>query len=234
MSYERRLSDMDNRSLAHLVKKTPMLEYRGNGAVCKEKIEVPLDEYGIPRRVELMRKVLGTLEVAHHWTGDYDLHHIAWPGVNYRKITDSNGELVGSYYRGAGSLKVMLPRQMHNYLHAITLPPPMPTFDVMRQYAHEHDQVSRLYDAISKRSYDDFPELAQLPFWRQEELRGESYLRKLDTMTNGEVGLMPNIDYLADLTIQEARPVLRSIARAQWLTNARQTRRQFFSGELAA
>lgn len=231
MTLERGLSYADNQSLVPIMDKTPMLERRGSRIVCPEKIDVPLDEYGIPRRVQLMRRVLDTMETQHIWTGGYDVHHMAWPGVWYRKLLDEDDGMFGSAYRGAGSLKVRLPRQLHNYVHTISEPPPMPDEEIIKQYALEHGQVSRLYDAIKLTSYEDFPELAALPFQNQERLRQESYERKLESMADGEIGLMPDTEYLAALTIAQARPVLRALVTVHGLSNAKKSKRQFFAGD---
>ena len=234
MSHERLMSYEDSQSLAPLLGKTSLLKRRGGRILCEDKFDIPLDEFGIPRRVQLMRQVLGTMEKYHYWTGYTDVHHTAWPGSEYRRVISDEQELIGSAYRGAGSLKVRLPRQLHNYVHAITVPPPMPTFDVMRQYALEHSQVSRLYDTIKVTSYDDFPNLASLPYEEQERLRAVAYQQKLERMQEGQLGLMPEREYLAGLEIAAARPVLRSIARVQGLTNARRSKRQFFAHEPVA
>ena len=75
---ERLVLPCNDQSLAPLVEISPLLKFDARGRVrATDKIEVPLDEFGIPRRVELMRQVLATLETAHHWTGGYDVHHLA-------------------------------------------------------------------------------------------------------------------------------------------------------------
>lgn len=226
MSAERLSFTSNAQSLAPLVEKTDLLVMRSGSVVCPEKIEVPLDEHGIPRRVTLMRQVLDTLNTQHIWTGEYDLHHVAWPGAEYRELVDSDGTMVGSRYRGAGSLKVRMPRQLHNYVHATTNPPKMPDIDVIRQYGIEHYDADRLYNTIKLTNYDDKEELACLDFEVQERLRADAYQRKLDAIKPGQLGVLPDLGYLAGLSIQEARPVLRGIVRVQSLSKRQISQRQ--------
>ena len=228
MTSERRSFRRDDESLMPLLCKTDRIQQNGERIKCIDKLEVPLDDNGIPRRVALMGAVLNTIYMEHIWTGGYDLHHVAWPGKEYRQGFGLDGELIGAAYRGSGSLKVLLPRQLHNYVHRITEPPPTPDLDVMRQYALEHNQVDRLFETIRISNYDDKEHLSQLPFITQERIRYDSYKSKLEDMEDGQVGLMPDREYLAQLTISQARPVLRSIARVVGLSNARRSQKHFF------
>ncbi len=229
MAAERLSSIRNDQSLAPLLDKSTLLYVdAANKIRAKDKIDTPLDEYGVPRRVELMRQVLATVETAHIWTGFYDVHHAAWEGSTYRSIIVDD-EPLGANYRGCSSLKVTLPRQLHNYTHAISHEPPIPPIDVMRQYALEHGQVNRLYDTVKLTSYVDFPDLQRLDHEEKEQLRHESYLRKLETMADGEIGVMPDREYLSRLEVRQARAALRSIARVQGLSNSRKAAKVFFA-----
>ncbi len=225
---ERLFAPPCEQSLVPLVEKTDLLHIGPSGKIqTTDLLETPLDEYGIPRRVELMRMVLGTLSVHHIWAGEYDLHHAAWPGEQYRRIEDGNYG-VGARYRGSGSLKVRLPRQLHNYVHKITIEPPMPPLDIMRQYALEHGQVNRLYDTIKLTSYVEYPKLNALSHEDKEALRRKTLQKKLELMQDGEIGIMPQRELLSSMELNEARGVLRSIARAKGISNSRRSQRSFF------
>ena len=226
---ERLVLPCNDQSLAPLVEISPLLKFDARGRVrASDKIEVPLDEFGIPRRVELMRQVLATLETAHHWTGGYDVHHLAWERDNYRHII-LDGELIGASYRGCSSLKIIIPRQLHNYIHLVSEMPPVPEIEIMRQYALEHNQVYRLHDTISLDSYVAFPELDRLPHEAKEELRLQSFQRKLVDMEDGKLNVMPDRAELLDLDLKAARQTLRAIARTQGFSNKRSSQRSFFS-----
>ncbi len=225
---ERLFAPSCEQSLMPLVEKTDLLHIGPTGKIqMTDLLETPLDEYGIPNRVELLRMVLGTLSVSHIWAGEYDLHHAAWPGEQYRRLEDGNYG-VGARYRGSGSLKVRLPRQLHNYVHKITAEPPMPPLEIMRQYALEHGQVNRLYDTVKLTSYVEYPKLDSLPHEDKEALRQKTLHRKLKVMQEGQLGIMPQREQLLSMELNEARGVLRGIARAKGISNSRRSQRSFF------
>lgn len=225
MSFERGLTVRDGHPLAPLLDHTDMLTVTSRGKiVCSDKIDVPLDEYGIPQRTEFIRQVLGTVASSYIWTDPHDLHHLAWPEAGYKDIG-----AVGSIYRSAGLLKAIVGRQLHIYTHHASNPPGKPPLENMRQFALEIGQVERLYDTIKVGSYKNFAELDRLPFEEQEQLRQQSYQRKLEDMLPGEVGVMPNKEHLSKLHVSEARPLLRKIVRPQGISNSRKAKRQFFA-----
>ena len=99
----------------------------------------------------------------------------------------------------------------------------------MRQWVFEQEQVYRLYDSIKLGSMSAIDVSQDI----KEQLRHESYLRKLETMQDGELGLMPDKEMLSVLTIDEARRTLRALARVQGISNAKPCKRAFF-GNMAA
>ncbi len=215
--------------LAALVEKSPLLYWSETGRIeVSDKIDTPLDEFEVPDRVELMKRVMGSLSSRHIWTGDYDLHHVAWPRMNYAHYVDSEGERFGTRYRNAPSLRITMPRQLHEYVHAVTLVPKVPSPDVMRQYALEHGQVGSLYDTI--KSYKTDEEIERFGFPKEAGVcaRLDSYHEKIEAMEPGVIGIMPDKEYLYNLEIDSARRVLRSIARANGISNSRHAIRAFF------
>jgi hypothetical protein len=222
--------EKNDQSLEPLVEKTDILYVAARGIIrCRKKIETPVDQHNIPRRVELMRQVLDTVETAHIWTGGYDVHHAAWPRSNYRDIMSEDDEYIGSAYRSASSLRVRLPRQLHNYVHLVSEPPDPPEYDILAQYAREHGDANRLYDTVKLLSFKDFPELDALPFERQEQLRQDSLRRKIENLDEGELGVMPPLELLSSVATPEARQILRPIARPHGLSNSRRARARFFA-----
>ncbi len=229
MSDMERLSPADEQSLLPLVDLSPHLKIIDGRIRGIDLLEVPLDEYDIPQPAIFLRQVLGTVATNHYWTGYVDIHHFAWPGVEYRNLQTDDGDHIGARYRGSANLKWRLTRQLHNYLHKVSLPPKQPTIDVMYQWGFEQTQIDRLYDTIKLTSLghievdDDTKEL-----WRYS-----SYMTKLEEMRDGQLGLMPDREHLSRLEIDDARRTLRCLARTRGLTNARSSRRQFF-GDIAA
>lgn len=219
----------DAQPLAPLVEKSDLLKFTGTLIAVKDKLPTAVDQYGIPDRVAMMREVLGTIAGKHIWTGDYDLHHVSWPRKNYVPFVEEDGTKVGIGFRNAPALRLVMPRQMHEYVHTVTEPPMVPTLDVMRQFHLEHGQVGRLYDTIkSAKTHED---IARYGFPRASSVdaRRTAFRQKIEAMQDGQIGVMPKREHLYDMEIDEARRVLRSIARANGLSNSRKSYRSFFS-----
>jgi hypothetical protein len=220
-----RLSPADEQSLLPLVELSSHLTIVGNRIRAIDMLKVPLDGNGIPKRADFLRDVLGTVATNHYWTGYVDIHHLAWPGNDYRTIQTDEHESLGAAYRGAAALKIRLPRQLHNYIHKISLEPPIPPIDVMRQWVFEQTQIYRLYDTVRLSNLDKF----EADDATKESLQYRSYQEKVAVMRDGKFGLMPDREHLSKLELEDARRTLRCLARARGLTNARSSRRQFFS-----
>lgn len=91
-----------------------------------EKLPTPLDNNGLADLDKLV--VIGKKMVieGHDWTSPFnDIHHLQWPGVGY-------GDETASTFRELVQRKAYIPRVFHNWLHHITLPPPLPSEEVMR------------------------------------------------------------------------------------------------------
>ena len=229
MSEMERLCPADEQSLLPLVDLSPHLTIIDGRIRGVDRIGVPRDANGIPKRVEFLRDVLGTIATNHYWTGYVDVHHLAWPGSDYRGIQTDAEQSLGASYRGGAALKIRLPRQLHNYIHRISLEPPIPSIDVMQQWVLEQTQIDRLYNTIKHTSLSDF----EVDDDAKELWRYSSYMAKLEEMRDGQLGLMPDREHLSRLEIDDARRTLRCLARTRGLTNARSSRRQFF-GDIAA
>lgn len=225
MTYEGLATRRGEQSLAPLVGLSELLDRRNSQLVVTEKIPVPVSEHGIPLPREMIEHVLATIATRHIWTGHYDVHHVAWPEQEYKRINKETASYLGGQYRGTAALKIRLPRQLHNYIHAVTEPPVMPDTDVMDQWVHEKRQVERLYDTVSLKSMAEL----NLP---QEELEGyrfSNFHQKLEKMEDGHLGLMPERERLLSMELADARQALRAIARVQGFSNGKRRQRQFFS-----
>jgi hypothetical protein len=124
----------DEQSLVPLLELSEHLASKGDRIRGIDLLDVPLDEHGIPKRTEFVKMVLGTIATDHYWTGFVDIHHLAWPGIDYHNMREGDDRYMAMKYRGCATLKVRVPRQLHNYFHKVTHQPPLPSVDVMRQW----------------------------------------------------------------------------------------------------
>ncbi len=212
---------------------TDLLRITGNRVAVHEYVDTPYDEHGIVDKQRLFQRILGSVASDFYWDGSYEgPHHLMWPREAYRGARTGAHRNTAMIFRSSQTLRVILPRELHDYTHKITEPPLMPTLDVMEQYNTEQAQVIRLYDTVRFHGLKDFA----LPHAEKEAFRFGQFHRLLEQMPDGELGLMPDKEYLASLSLHDARQTLRGLARVQGLSNATRCQTAFFSdtGDRAA
>lgn len=108
------------------------------------KLETPLDELGLVDLDELVRLGTGTVATDYDWTSLFnDVHHLQWPAASYA-ADELNHEFRELFRR-----KAFIPRQFHNWLHLITLPPPAPSHEIMR-HSIEGERTARALAATAQ------------------------------------------------------------------------------------
>lgn len=214
----------EQRLLERISEHTGRLTIHGNRVVVEEYIETPYDAFGLVDKQELFHRILGSV-ANFHWEGRYvGPHHIMWPRENYSGFGLGDRRNIPKQFRGSTSLKMIIPRELHDYLHKITLPPELPSVDVMVRYIREQNDVNRLYDIVRYRGLKHF----DMSFEDKEVYRERRLMEELEQLPASSIGLMPDPETLAAMPFTEARQVLRSIARIQGLSNATSSQRAFF------
>ncbi|QQS22268.1 hypothetical protein IPM09_01860 [Candidatus Saccharibacteria bacterium] len=213
------------RLLSRLADHSDYVYVVGNRVVVEKMIDTPYNEHGIVDTRELFRRVLGTVSTEYYWQGSYEgPHHIMWPRGWYRQKTD--GKQIAMQFRNSPTLRLYLPRDLHDFTHKITDPPVPPSRDVMEQYILEQCQVQNLYDIVRFHGLHDLHGMAHDD---KEAYRLERFRERLSEMEDGYVGVMPSREFLAALPLHTARQVVRSLARVQGLSNDKASRKAFFS-----
>lgn len=108
-----------------------------------ERQPTPLDGLGRVDGGAVVRLVLGSLDPAYTSPDGImvDRHHLQWPRSAYQDDEQA------AAFRNLSGNSLLLPRDIHNALHRITLPPPLPKVEVMRQSCQAEQalrQLSRL------------------------------------------------------------------------------------------
>lgn len=174
----------------------------------RDKLPAPVDEHGIPRPSIMLDGILGSMATAQYvWTGRLDMHHLANPKADYNVARTPQEGSLGGAYRGIGALKIELPRQMHNYAHAIFELPPRPNFDTMRQAVTEVGQAQRIQRVLGSYSVAPTP-------WHDERERRECIERVHDVLAQSEqpeLGFMPPLETLAQMEIEELRAAMKAV-----------------------
>ena len=173
------------------------------------KIEVPVNQYGVPDREKLMEQVVANVPDGVLWGGQYDLHHVAWPRAEYRGIRTHQDEWAGANYRGTSLLKVYLPRKLHDHVHKATEIPDVPDVDVIEQWTSENRMIGRLYGIIKAERVFENSRRRVPDSWKYNE-----YLYMVEKMRDGELGVLPDKEVLFEYDLPEAQIALRSLASA--------------------
>jgi hypothetical protein len=170
-----------------------------------DKLPAPVDEFGIPRPEIMVERLLGQMATKHFvWSGTYDLHHLATPKADYTVARTRTDGDIGSTFRGLSCLKIELPRQMHNFSHAIFELPKRPSEDVMIQALLEVGQLKQLHTRIGeyipdeRRAIDEDIKLLCLSALRMD----------MERMKEPAVGMMPNLEVLASLEFDEVQKLI--------------------------
>lgn len=169
--------------------------------------EVPVNEFRIPQRAELIQSAIGACGNKLAWQGFNDVHHISWPYTAYRKLSTDDFESVGESYRNLGALKVKVPRQMHDYFHVGFAQPPIPAEDVMVQFVFEDMQFRVLLRTLLP---DIDERIGKFIDPARELARYAQYLDQLATMTAGAVGHFPDTEVLAALPMEKVKTELQA------------------------
>lgn len=183
-----------------------------------ERVEVrtrltpPIDEYGIPRPEIMIQKLLGVMSTKHYvWPGQFDEHHLATPKADFTVVRTHDEGDIGSAFRGLACLKIELPRQMHNFSHAIFELPGRPSVDVMRQAVIEVGQAKQLQTILNEHS-------PSYPHTETEQMRvlcTTAITSALESMREPEVSMTPSLEQMSNMDIDELRLCIGSLLRVR-------------------
>lgn len=197
-------------TLVPLLDHTDLLALTPTGAVTvPDKLPAPTDIYGIPRPEIMINQLLGHMATEHFkWTGVFDLHHLATPKADYSIVRTKDEGDIGSAFRGVSFLKIELPRQMHNFSHAIFELPPRPSVDVMRAVMTEVGSARQLLETINDFYGDKGREYVTD---HAADLCTRILEEKLASIKKPEIGLLPQPEELARMDIEALRCAVCSL-----------------------
>jgi|GEM_PF-2495443 len=177
-----------------------------------ERLPAPLDEYGIPRPEIMVDQLLGLMNTENYvWPGQFDEHHLATPKADFSVVRTSGEGDIGSAFRGLSCLKIELPRQMHNFSHAIFELPGRPSVDVMRQAVLEVGQARQLQGVLN----EHLPMHPHAQTAQMRKLCIDSIHRVIDTMREPEIAMTPSLETLAGMELDDLRVCVGSLLRVR-------------------
>jgi len=192
-------------ALAPLSDHTPLIDVNEFGhVVIADKLVAPFDKFGIPRSEIMLSRLLGAMTTKSYvWTGRFDEHHMATPKADYTVIRPENDGDLGSAFRGIASLKIDLPRMMHNAAHAVFELHPHTNPDVMRTALFEVGQMQSLQGILNDHLYEDRDTTII-----NEVLCLNAIRRAIEKMEEPEVNMMPPLGELYAMDLSEIRIAL--------------------------
>jgi hypothetical protein len=94
-------------------------------------LETPLDGRGLADLDSLVKLAKQAVDPEFSWPSrENDVHHLQWMSRDYDTIEEETG-IDGQVFRNLVNRKAYVPRIFHNWVHHITLPPPVPSAEVM-------------------------------------------------------------------------------------------------------
>lgn len=97
-----------------------------------EKIETPTDSRGIVDLGRLITEVTAYVDPGYEWGRETDRHHLHWFSSIYKGANlFMQNEALGREFRGLPIHIVWIPKDLHAFIHTITLPVEAPSEEVM-------------------------------------------------------------------------------------------------------
>jgi hypothetical protein len=138
--------------LEHLppVEKAPILEKLATLGMRRFQneyaISTPVDpETGIVDHEALMASMRELVDPDYKWQAPFfDEHHLHWYAHRYETTFHPQTQLAVEF-RNIATNKMWVPRQFHNFIHAVTIPSDLPEVDAMKTAVKDYRRKSYIY-----------------------------------------------------------------------------------------
>lgn len=132
--------------ILHCLANLSLEQFRGEYA-----LETKTDERGFVDYGQLLSDINAQIDDAtFRWPRyNYDIHHLQWESVSYHP-REFNGNTIPQEFREIPFHKLYIPRQLHNLIHRITLPPEMPSLDAMTKRVEAYRTAKNLFETASR------------------------------------------------------------------------------------
>lgn len=114
------------------------------------RVPTKLDDFGRVDIVATLEVVRSTIDPTYGFPLKTTDHHIQWPESWYPFISDPDAPVNPFRFRDIAPNIVMMSRQLENWLHVVTLPPPIPDEEVMTHSVDAWCVGLQLYEAASE------------------------------------------------------------------------------------
>lgn len=121
-----------------------------------KKFYAPTDDRGFVLPDQTVEKVLDLFEDEYEWPIDLrhqakrpNVHHFHWIARQYEPAR-YKGRTVPNQFRELPSVKGIVPRQFHNVIHNVTLPPQMPKYRDMERHIRAYRLARWTFDSATR------------------------------------------------------------------------------------
>ncbi len=145
------------------IRHAPILEKLGSLGLRKFKeeyaIPTPTLENGIVDHQRLIEDVSALVSDDYRWRAPFfDEHHLHWQGYLYHP-DQHDDSTIPKQFRDLNIHKLWIPREFHDFIHAVTRPPDVPHMDVMiesvDQYRHKEYMYTISSEVLTLRERDE-------------------------------------------------------------------------------
>lgn len=99
---------------------------------------------------KLVAEMRGLVSPDYKWQAPFfDEHHLHWEASLYDP-DKHDGDTIPYRFRDLSTQKLWVPRQFHNFVHAVTIEPPIPERTVMREYIDRFRRHRYMYSLASE------------------------------------------------------------------------------------
>ena len=213
MTEERKRRIRNLESLSPLHGHTDAIGINEHGRVTINfRLPPPVDQHGIPRPEVMVDRLLEQMATENYvWTGMFDEHHLATPKADYTVVRTRQEGDIGSAFRGLACLKIMLPRQMHNFSHQLFELPKRPSVEAMRLAITEVGQARQLQEVFQEYSPDTQGHMTEIV----RLMCVGALHRRLEHMTEPQIGMLPRIETLQTMELDQLRRTVNALLRVR-------------------
>jgi hypothetical protein len=109
------------------------------------------------------------------WSSRMDIHHLQWESHRYNPVefADEEDPTIPQRFREIPFHKLLIPRQMHEFIHVVTLPPELPEFDEMKKRVEAFDIAVSLFQKAKQTLDIEAQEMRLIPVPHPKKMKEE-------------------------------------------------------------
>lgn len=194
----------------------------------EHRLAAPIDDRGVVNIFKTVELALSLVDGDYLWPRNDpkpdDIHHFVWERDSYHP-RHFGGSLVPRDYRDSISFhKGYMPRQLHEFIHAVIAPPPVPDFSVMEARLRDYESAVGLFESArgavtAKRKpgkISGVPTCAEHGHvLLDEEILSQIMVNFDSYFENSKIGIQPDNEFILDRELVEKSPeiVARELGR---------------------